>query len=76
MRSNKTYGLQDSHETSLTLALLLKITGSFLLSEKFQGSYLSLNMTLSFKLWIDRDYSLTTLTCLFLGVLVHVTLAI
>lgn len=45
----KHMALQDSHGTSLMVALLLKITGLFLLSGKFQGSYLSLNITFSFR---------------------------
>lgn len=45
----KHMALQDSHGTSLMVALLLKTTGLFLLSGKFQGSYLSLNITFSFR---------------------------
>lgn len=76
--SNKTYGLAGqswnildgcfASQNNRIVSVKWEISGFLFVFKHY--------ILFQMKPWIDRDYSLTTLTCLFLGVLVHMTLAI
>lgn len=78
MQSNKTYGLTGQSWNILDACFASQNNRIFSVKWEISGFLFVFKHDILFqmKLGIDRDYSLTTLTCQFLGVLVHMTLAI